>query len=250
MAARYREIAAELREAIEAGLYPPRAMLPPISELAERHRVSRVTAGAALKLLEAEGLARAISGRGTIVVDRRTVPVPLSRYGAVLEPGGQLGPWETACQRAGVNGGMVAVDVASEPAPSDVADALGIEPGSNVVRRDRHATIDDQPVQLQSAWYPADLVAGTPLAEPGKVTGGAYGALVAAGRVPTTADEAISTRAAGAEESAELGLREAANVLVLERITKDRDGQPLELLRVVANPARTTFVYDGLPLGS
>ena len=248
MTARYRQIAAALRADIESGYYPPRALLPAISELTKKFKVSRVTASAAIELLENEGLVRAISGRGTIVQDRRPVKVPLSRYAAVLQPGGNLGPWQRACQAAGVDGDMVMVDVAREAASSNIAEALGIPAGTLTVRRDRRATIDGQTVQLHTAWYAADLVAGTPLAEEDRVEGGVYGALTAAGHAPRSADETLSGRIATAEESTELRLREAAFVLVIERITRDTDGHPLELLRVVADPARSQFVYDGLPL--
>jgi GntR family transcriptional regulator len=207
-----------------------------------------MTVRTALNLLESENLIKVEHGTGSIVLDRRAVPVKLSRYAEVMQPGGTLGPWQTACQRAGVNGDMVMVDVGTEPAPTDVAAIFGLDEGAEVVRRDRHATIEEDPVQLHTAWYPADVAAGTPLAESGRVEGGVYGALVAAGRTPATADEQISARPATAEEAAELGLREMANVLVLDRTTRDRDGRVLELLRVVADPARSIFVYDGLPL--
>lgn len=250
MTARYRQIAADLREAIEAEEYGPGAHLPTITELASRYGVAPMTVRTALRLLESEGLVRIEHGAGTVVLDRRVVVVELSRYADVMRPGGNLGPWQTACQRAGVRGDMVMVDVGAEAAPSDVARRLGIEDGTTVARRDRHATIDGHPVQLHTAWYPEAVTTEIPaLAEAGRVEGGVYGAMVAAGLTPAAADERISSRMATAEESAELRLRETAHVLVLDRVTRGEDGQPLELLRVVANPARSVFVYDGLPLG-
>jgi GntR family transcriptional regulator len=248
MTARYRQIAAELRQAINDGRYGPGALLPTIMELSARYGAASMTVRSALDLLQSEDLVRIEHGTGTIVLDRRAVRVALSRYADVMRPNGTLGPWQTACQRAGVNGDRVMIDVAHDEAPDDVAEALGIAPGASVVRRDRHATIDGKPVQIHTAWYSAELVRGTPLERPGRVEGGIYGALIAAGRDPVAADETISTRIATSEESAELNLRSAANVLVLDRLTKDRAGEPLEFLRVVANPTRSVFVYDGLPL--
>ncbi|MEU4541596.1 GntR family transcriptional regulator [Streptosporangium sp. NPDC023825] len=241
-------MAAELRKEIENGVYRPGTMLPSLDEIGARFSVGKATASAAIKILEADDLVRTYQGRGTIVADRRPVAVPLSRYASVVEPGGQLGPWQTACQQAGVNGDMVMLDIGEQAAPADVAAALQIDPGTPVVRRDRHATIDGEPVQLHTAWYSAALVAGTPLAGRARVEGGVYGALTAAGHRPVTADEAVSTRAATREEAAELHLREGAAVLIVERITRDADRQPLEFLRVVATPRRTTLMYDDLPL--
>lgn len=248
MTARYRQIAAELRSAIENGRYAPGALLPSITDLATRYRVSPVTVRTALALLESEGIVRIAHGTGTIVTDRRMVPVRLSRYSAVLTPGGDRGPWETACANAGVQGEMITVDVGTELATEDVATALAIEVGADVVRRDRHATIDTYPVQLQTAWYPAALVADTPLARREKIVGGVYRALASIGYPPAVADETVSCRPATIEEAAELRLRENAAVLVVERVTRTSAGLPIELLRVVADPARTRLVYDGLPL--
>jgi GntR family transcriptional regulator len=247
--ARYREIAAVLRDEIESGARPPGALLPAIGDLARRFDASRVTVRAALGVLEEAGLLRVVHGRGSEVVDRRPVPVRLSRYGAVMRPGGRLGPWETACAAAGVAGDMVMVAMERRPAPADVAAALGLAPGATVVQRDRHARIDGAAVQLHTAWYPLDVVAGTPLAAPGVVAGGVYGALAAAGVRLATADESPTARAATPEEAAELRLRAAAPVLVLDRLTRDVHGRAVELLRVVADPARSQLVYDGLPLG-
>ncbi len=248
MTARYRQIATDLREAIASGQYLPGALLPSIADLAPRFDVSSVTIRAAISVLEAEGLVRAIHGRGTEVLDRRAVPVRLSRYGAVLRPGGQLGPWETACERAGVTGDMVPLDVEQVAAPEDVASELGLAAGDLVVRRDRHANIDGQAVQLHTAWYPLALVAETPIATPGKVVGGIYAALKAAGLDPASADETVTARPATAEEAAELRIREGAPVLAISRVTKDAAGRALELLRMVADPSRSQLVYDDLPL--
>jgi len=250
MAARYREVAAELRRDIENGVYATGVMLPSLDEIGARFSIGKATASAAVKILESEDLVRTYHGRGTLVVDQSSVSVPLSRYSQVLEPGGSLGPWETACQNAGVDGGMVLIDVGEEGAPADVAAALEVDPGTPTVRRDRNATIGGTAVQLQSAWYTTELAGETPLAGRGKVVGGVYGALTAVGHSPASADEAVSSRAATAEESAELRLREGAPVLVVERVTRDAERRPLEFLRVIANPRRIRLVYDDLPLRS
>jgi GntR family transcriptional regulator len=143
---------------------------------------------------------------------------------------------------------MVPVEVGRELADIEVAKALGISAGEEVVRRSRHATIDGSAVQLHTAYYPARLAEGTPLAGAGKITGGVYGAMRAADMRPTSADEKVGTRPASAEEAAELALSPGAFVLTVDRVTHDDAGQALEFLRMVIDPARTELVYDGLPL--
>jgi GntR family transcriptional regulator len=102
-------------------------------------------------------------------------------------------------------------------------------------------------VQLHTASYPARLVRGTPIASEEKVTGGIYGALTAAGIPPATAAETVGARPASDEEAAELHMRSGV-VLTVERVTRDATGRPIELLQIVADPSRTTLVYDPLPL--
>jgi DNA-binding transcriptional regulator YhcF (GntR family) len=62
-----------LKEGIEAGRYPPLSQLPKENELAQMHRLSRVTVRKALALLEEEGLLVRVRGRGTFVAQRRAV---------------------------------------------------------------------------------------------------------------------------------------------------------------------------------
>ncbi|MEV1003384.1 GntR family transcriptional regulator [Nonomuraea sp. NPDC050202] len=249
MPTQYGQIAADLRRRIKNGEWPPGTPLPTQTELCDEYGVARATMTAALNQLRGERLVTGVRGQGTFVLDWKPVRVPLSRYRAVLEPGGQLGPWETACQQAGVTGSMVTVEVATEPADADVAEALGLTEGTDtVVRRSRHATLEDSTCQVHTAYYPAQLVEGTPLAGQEKVVGGVYGAMRAAGIIPTSADEHLSARPSTAEEAAELTLMTGFPVLTLDRLTRDQEGRRVEWLRMVIDPTRVMVVYDGLPL--
>lgn len=250
MVARYLQLAAQLRAAIRAGEYPPGTTLPTAVELSERYGYSKSTISRAIELLAAEGLVDPIKKRGTVVREHSPVRVPLSRYRQVLEPGGALGPWETACRQQGVNGGMNPISVRHIPATAEVAARLGIDPGESVIVRRRHATINDEPVQIHYAHYPLSRFADTPIAAPGKVVGGIYGAMRALGVELSTADEGITSRVANEAEAAALRIRPTWPVLVLQRVTRDIAGDVVEYLHVVADPARTEFLYDGLPLTS
>lgn len=63
----YRQVAAILRERIERGQYQPGLRLPSIKDLVDEFGVARTTAGKALRLLEAEGLAEKSQGMGYYV---------------------------------------------------------------------------------------------------------------------------------------------------------------------------------------
>jgi GntR family transcriptional regulator len=248
--ARYREIASALRGAITAGEYLPGMQLPPITVLASQWGMGKNTVSAAIALLEAEGLVHASPRSGIVVLDRRPVPVRLSRYSSVMRPGGDLGPWETACQQAGIPGRMHLVEAEPTQAAPDVAAKLGLPPaGRRVWRRSRQAMLGDpeRVVQLHTSWIPARIARDTPIAKDAKIEGGIYGVFVAAGITPATAAETVGARPATDEETAELRIR-GGTVLTVERLTRDTDGRAIELLQIVADPARSVLVYDPLPL--
>ena len=64
---RYRQIAAELRSAIERGEYPPGTRLPGENALMQDYGVARMTARQALAVLINEGLAVSRKGAGVFV---------------------------------------------------------------------------------------------------------------------------------------------------------------------------------------
>ncbi|WP_192765443.1 GntR family transcriptional regulator [Plantactinospora soyae] len=65
----FREIAAELREAIRSKSLPPGSPLPSETDVVKRWGVARVTARRALAALEAENLIETVPGRGRFVRD-------------------------------------------------------------------------------------------------------------------------------------------------------------------------------------
>lgn len=64
---RYRQIAAELCEAIEDGRLPAGSVLPSESDLTARHGVSRATVRQALAVLASDGLITTYPGKGRYV---------------------------------------------------------------------------------------------------------------------------------------------------------------------------------------
>ncbi|TYB71274.1 GntR family transcriptional regulator [Nonomuraea sp. PA05] len=247
MPTQYGQIAADLRRRVKQGEWPPGTALPTQTELCDEYGVARATMTAALNQLQGERLVTGVRGQGTFVLDWRPVRVPLLRYPAIIEPEGQLGAWKNACQQAGATGSMVTVEVAHEPADADVANALGLTEGDTVLRHSRHATLDGSTCQVHTAYYPAHLVEGTPLASQGKTISGVYDAMRAAGITPASADEHLSARPAAAEEAAELTLMTGFPVLTLDRLTRDQQGRRMEWLRMVIDPTRVMVTYDGLP---
>ncbi|MBG0818612.1 UTRA domain-containing protein [Planomonospora sp. ID82291] len=100
------------------------------------------------------------------------------------------------------------------------------------------------------AYYPADLLDGTPVAASGKVTDGIYGALAAAGILDVATarvTETFHARTATSAEAAALRIPAGSPVLVIDRVTRTGAGHAIELLRRVA-ASRVRVIHDGLPL--
>ncbi|MFE2170506.1 GntR family transcriptional regulator [Streptomyces sp. NPDC059447] len=246
-AQRWRELADRLAARIESGEFPAGAKMPTTKELLAAGE-SKPSVERAYRELVELGLVVRKPRVGTVVRSRVPVRVPLSRYGAVLRPGGDKGPWETAVAAVGLAGSVVPLTVERVPVPGDVAALLGLEPGQLVVRRPRHALIDGDVVQLQEAFYPTAVAAAAGLDEPGKAVGGVLAALIAGGLEPVSADEKVTARPPTKEEAAELGIGERVPVLCVERVVRDREGRVLEVLRVVGAADRLELHYDNLTL--
>lgn len=244
----YEHVARDLRDAILRGDYAPGDTIPRSVDLAERYGLSRWTIRQAIALLEREGLVTPVRRRGTVVRDRRAVRIPWSVYSSATAPGPR-GPWERACAALGVDGHAELVGIARQGAPPDVAAALALAEGAPVVCRRRHMWARDQVAQVQAAWYPLELVDGTPLAGDTKIVGGAYGALAAAGLAPASADVTVTARPPTLDERGILGLGVGSPVLVVDRVTRDQRGRAVEFLRAVADADRVALVYDALPVG-
>jgi GntR family transcriptional regulator len=134
----YHQLHEILRGGILGGQWQPGDMLPPESELIEQYEVSRTTVRQVLDMLVNEGLIYRQRGRGTFV-SRPTIEQSLVRIVSFTDDMRQRG-----CE-------PVTVVLRSEliPAPDDIADQLGIEPGTELARLDRLRLADGEPMSLE-----------------------------------------------------------------------------------------------------
>ncbi|MGW5047177.1 GntR family transcriptional regulator [Streptomyces griseoluteus] len=160
----YAQIAAHYTELITSGELQPGSLLPSIKNLSQEWKVSTATAEKALRKLRTEGLVRGIHGIGTEVLDR---PSPMSSGSQRQDRGRHSGSSWGAGERSDSHQAAVV------PAPTDVARALDIAPGSDVIRRrrvyrDRHGI-----VAHSTSWIPAKYAKLIPeLAMAKRLTGG------------------------------------------------------------------------------
>ncbi|MFE2412307.1 GntR family transcriptional regulator [Kitasatospora sp. NPDC059408] len=228
MAASYREIAADLRQKIAEGHYRPGDKLPMLTELQEQYGAGYQTVRSAIALLEQEGLVIAVRRRGTIVRERpeklrvtRSREVFRDEIGYYFDPTAQ--PWK-ALQPPTIRWGVV---------PIDLAALMGLEPGSEVLVRDRVMGDPETgaPKQLATSYLPADLARGTRLADSDTGPGGIYDRLEEMGHRPLEWSESVSARMPSPEEAEALHLPTDVGVPLLRvlRVTTSPTGQVAEV---------------------
>lgn len=234
----YAQIAQRIRDEIHSGRLRPGDRVPSVRELASEYGVSRATADKALSALRSEGLVIAVTGVGTQVADQvPTVQTGGARFRRMLSIG--------RATRAGERSEILSADLV--PAPQDVAAALGIEPGSQAIRRRRRFIDEDGVAALSTSWLAGELAEAVPaLLSTERIQGGTIGAIAAAtGRQPAPGVDTARARLATDEEAEALGLTQPSAVLVVEARLADEDGRPLEYGVDVIGPDRHWSVgYD------
>jgi DNA-binding GntR family transcriptional regulator len=223
---RWEDIAAALRDAITRGDYTPGSVIPKESELIKQHDVSRITVRRAVAQLTAEGLLQPVRRRGTVVRERpprdriaRSRKVYRDEIGYYFDPTAQ--GWR-ALRPPTIEWG---------PCPYDIARMLSLEPGDEVLIRDRVMGDPDtgDALQLATSYIPGDLARGTQLAERDTGHGGIYDRMEEMGHAPLDWYEAITSRMPTPREADTLGVAAGVPLLRILRTTTSTTGQPLEI---------------------
>jgi GntR family transcriptional regulator len=202
------------------------APLPPERELSAQFGIARMTLRQAIGELVVEGKVRRRQGSGTYVAPPKLVqPLGVTRR----EPGAE----ETGELRRLVTAEHLAAD-------ADLARELDIDPGDPVVHIERLAIVDEEPMLLESSYLSAkrfpDLIEAFDPEKP----------LLDCLRdryctVPASTEEQVETVLASPREARLLATSPAAPMLLLHRVSRDLDGNPVERVRAVFRGDRFTF---------
>jgi GntR family transcriptional regulator len=126
-------------------------------------------------------------------------------------------------------------------APSQVAEALRLDPPVSVIMRQRLISREDfGPEEIATSWWPASLAEQAPrLLEP--VSLGGIGSVryveSVTGRVASYARDVAAARLASVEEATVLNLgAEPAAVLIYRHTVYDAEDQPLEFAEAIYPP--------------
>lgn len=238
-----RRIAADLRSAIQRGEYSPGHQLPSGSALMARYGVARQTVQNAIDLLRAEGLVTSRPGAGVFVRDRPAVRrLARSRLSRAARQAGR-GAFLADASSGGFTP-HVDVTVRVEKAGERIADLLDIEPGEEVIVRDRVMRADDQVIQLAVSRLPRSITKGTAIEQPDTGPTGTYGVLESAGYVLHHFVECVATRLMTPDEATLFALGIGAAVLTVTRIAYDTKSRPLEVNDMVMAGDRYELVYE------
>ena len=227
---RAEQIASDLRARIEQGEYPPGGRLPSEDDLASRYHVNRRTINSAVLLLRAEGIVRTERGRGTVVTEIPAITRhAMTRYTQqARERTGGRGAFDSEIRAMGLEP-RTDVEVSTVPAPAEVAEGLRMEPGQQVVVRKRRMYADGVPVQLAISYIPADIAAGTRIAEPDTGPGGVISRFAELGHAQARITETVRWRPPRAEEREFLRLDKGQAVAEIWHTGWTADGRPVEV---------------------
>lgn len=220
----YRQIADHLRDDITAGRLLEGERLPSESQLMGRYGTARNTARDAIALLRAEGLVEVHHGRGAFV--RRRPPLRRLTHDRFTRRHRKTGKAAFLAEAAaeGWEPTVEILDIGPAPATGNVAERLGVEEGSTILRRYRRYLADGRPVEIAATSLPLDVVEGTTIAEPNPGPGGVHARLEEAGHRLAYLTEDVTARMPTPDETKLLRLPPGTPVLhlVREAHTKDR----------------------------
>jgi GntR family transcriptional regulator len=215
----YVQVEAILNERIVSGGWTSGQALPAEPELAAELGVSAGTLRRALARLEQRHLIERRQGRGTYVA-QQTSQQALGQFFRVRNLAGK--PVEPESLVTAVETG---------PATVEEATRLRLEPGGSVHRIDRSRTIEGEPRIAERITLPAALFPNLslPLA-PAQLGMEIYVHYRNAhGIIVVRSDEDLSATAATAEDTAKLGCPPGTPLLLIERVTFDAAGRPVEM---------------------
>jgi GntR family transcriptional regulator len=240
----YRQIADQLRRAIERGDLGPGDRLPSEAELMAHYNVARMTARQAIQELRTEGRVVAEQGRGVFV----RLPAPVRRLAsdrfARRHRDAGLAAFLAEADKAGLTPRVDQIEVSQGAVPEVVRERLKLAEDEQAVIRSRRYLADGQPIETAVSYIPLDLAEGTRIAEQDTGPGGIYARLEEAGHSLARFTEEVSARMPTADERRRLQLGGGTPVLTVLRTAYSTDGRPIEVCDTAKAAPTHVLEYD------
>jgi GntR family transcriptional regulator len=239
------DIASKIRERIEAGEWTPGARLPRLDDFAAEYGANRDTIARAVAALEAEGYVWAVQGRGIAV--RYGTMRPRRPRGDLVKRNEQATGYSfpsASSQEVWVRHGE-ATNAPARLDDSRIARLLGVQPGTEVLRRFRvTGPASEAPFQINISWiHPrvADVVAHV---DANPAAGEWLHHIERGGHWPISWMEIHRARMPTKEEAALLEIPTGLPVLEIVRVgTSGSDGKPVEVTEYIVASDRVETVH-------
>lgn len=224
---RYQRLRDQIAADIAAQVWKPGEAIPSETQLAASHKVALGTVRRAIDVLVAEGLVERSHGRGTFV-RRPCFSQSLLRCLHIpnLAPGAAPHLISRILERAAL------------PAPPEVAVRLGLKAGAESIRLVRQKWVERRILRCEEIWLSKARFAPMLNVELASIGNDLYPAFERlCGQLVATAEESLTAEAVGPEHAALVGVPVGQPVVVIDRLTRGYDRQPLEWRRVRAPAA-------------
>ena len=238
---RWRPIAAELRTQILSGAFAPGDRLPSSVALRARYGVSGQTVQHAMNGLRSEGLVETRPGMGwfarkppdVVRLPRRSDPVRRVPDSAWLGCGAEDDCWLQD----------VVTVIRYDRASARIAAELRIEPGAEILVRERTMFDDGQVVALAASYLPRALTRGTVIESAETGPGGILACLLRLGHDVIQHVERVTAGIAHGEEARRFGRPDPPLVFRVVRITSGRSAV-LGVIHIVVLAERFELCYE------
>ncbi len=218
----YQQIKTLILRSLQSGEWRPGEAIPSEIDLAARFKVSQGTVRKAVDELAAENLLVRRQGKGTFVATHSEEQVQY-RFLRLAPDVPDATPGSARREF---------LDCRRLEAPSDVAAALQLQAGEQVLEIRRVLHFSGQPVVLDDIWLPAHLFKGLTAERLGEYRGPMYGLFETEfGVRMIRAEEKIRAVAADASQAQILGVAAGAPLLSVERLSFTYGDRPVELRR-------------------
>jgi GntR family transcriptional regulator len=210
----------------------PGDLLPGEHRLCEQFGVSRTVVRQALSQLEHQGVIERVKGKGTFVAHQKT-------------PESLVHTLTGLFQEVAARGGHVRSDVRRQevaPADDEVADALGIVPGTAVVVIERLRHVDNEPWSWTTTYLPHDI--GTFVLHEDLSDQSLYALLATHGIRAVRGVRSAEAASATEEQGALLGVGQGKALLVLRSVGFDENDRPMEFFIAYHRGDRSRFEFQ------
>jgi GntR family transcriptional regulator len=223
----YLQVARNLRVHIASEGVDPGSALPSERDLSELLGMSRVTVRKGIEKLIEEGILFRKQGSGTFVARR------------IVAPGAALSSFSDDARSRGESPGIIWVMRSIAAATDEEAELLEIPAGGSVARLGRIRLSNGEPLAIEHAVVPAEF-----LPDVAALGDSLYEALAGTGARPVSGIQRIRASQATPIEAGMLAIGKNAEVLRIERVTRNKDGRVVELTRSAYRGDRFEYVTE------